>query len=80
METWWSLTHTRNRRSSININVGSIPKEMIYDIFFNPGTRRLIKVNSQGINAAMALTEDINVRKQLLIDSGIISNPFNLAD
>jgi len=60
--------------------LGSIPKELIYDSFFNPATRRLVRVTSEGIDYAMSLTEDINVRKQLLIESGIISNPFNLKD
>ena len=51
---------------------------MIYDIFFNPATRRLIQVTPEGIEYARSLTEDINVRKQLMIDSGIISNPYNV--
>ena len=60
--------------------LGSIPKEMIYDVFFNPVTRRLVRVTPEGIDYAMSLTEDINVRKKLLIDSGILSNPFKLKD
>lgn len=53
---------------------------MVYDIFFNPATRRLIQVTPEGIDYAMSLTEDIKVRKDLLIKSGILSNPFNLKD
>lgn len=72
----------------ININrsfrrfkgLGSISKDMIYDVFFNPGTRRLVQVTPEGIDYAMSLTEDIDTRKKLLIGSGIISNPFNLED
>lgn len=60
--------------------LGSIPKDMVYDIFFNPKTRRLIQVTPEGIDYAMSLTEDIKVRKDLLIKSGILSNPFNLKD
>ena len=60
--------------------LGSIPKEMIYDVFFNPKTRRLIQVTPEGIDYAMSLTEDIKVRKDLLIKSGILSNPFKLKD
>jgi len=60
--------------------LGSIPKEMIYDVFFNPATRRLIQVTPEGIEYAMSLTEDIKVRKNLLIESGILSNPFKLKD
>ena len=53
---------------------------MVYDIFFNPATRRLIQVTPEGIDYAMSLTEDIKVRKNLLIESGILSNPFKLGD
>lgn len=53
---------------------------MIYDVFFNPATRRLVQVTPEGIDYAMSLTEDINIRKKLLIDSGILSNPFKLKD
>ena len=81
-------TDTNGVPIGININksfrrfkgLGSIPKEMIYDVFFNPVTRRLIQVTPEGIDYAMSLTEDIEVRKKLLIELGIISNPFNLED
>jgi len=53
---------------------------MIYDIFFNPNTRRLIQITPEGMEFAMSLTEDIEVRKKLLIDSGILSNPYDLKD
>ena len=60
--------------------LGSLPREMIYDVFFNPKTRKLIQVTPEGIEYAMSLTEDIKVRKDLLIKSGILSNPFKLKD
>lgn len=60
--------------------LGSIPKEMVYDVFFNPSTRKLIQITPEGIEYAMSLTEDINVRKKLLTDSGIITNPYKLED
>ena len=53
---------------------------MIYDVFYNPATRKLIQETPEGIDYAMSLTEDIKVRKNLLIESGILSNPFNLKD
>lgn len=53
---------------------------MIYDVFFNPLTRKQVQVTPEGIDYAMSLTEDINVRKKLLIDAGILSNPFKLKD
>ena len=58
--------------------LGSIPKEMIYDIFFNPKTRKLIQVTPEGIDYAMSLTENIDVRKKLMTDAGILSNPYNV--
>ena len=51
---------------------------MIYDIFFNPATRRLIQVTPEGLDYFMSLVEDIDVRKDLMINKGIISNPYNL--
>ena len=51
---------------------------MIYDIFFNPKTRKLIQVTSEGIDYAMSLTENIDVRKKLMTDAGILSNPYNV--
>jgi len=53
---------------------------MIYDVFFNPATRKLIQVTPEGIDYAMSLTENISTRKDLLIESGILSNPFKLKD
>lgn len=60
--------------------LGSIPKELIYDAFFNPATRRLIQVTPEGIEYAMQLTEDINARKSLLREAGILTNPYNFID
>ena len=60
--------------------LGTLCKDMIYDVFFNPVTRRLVQVTPEGIDYAMSLTENIDVRKKLLIDSGILSNPFKLKD
>lgn len=51
---------------------------MIYDVFFNPATSKLVQVTPEGIDYAMSLTEKIEVRKNLLIESGILSNPFKL--
>ena len=60
--------------------LGSIPKDLIYDAFFNPATRRLVQVTPEGIDYAMSLTEDINERKKLLYNAGIITNPYNFND
>lgn len=68
------------RRSYINTTVGSIPKEEIYNAFYNPATRRLVQVTPDGIDYFMSLVEDIGVRKDLLYKAGILGNPFNLKD
>ena len=52
----------------------------VYDSFYNPATRRLILVTPEQIDYAMALNEDINKRKNLLFEKGILSNPYNFKD
>lgn len=60
--------------------LGAFNKEQIYDIFYNPATRKLVQVTPEGLDYAMKLTEDIGERKNLLISSGIISNPYGFTD
>ena len=52
----------------------------MYDSFYNPATRRLIQVTTDGIDYTMQLVEDINTRKKLLFDKGILSNPYGFSD
>ena len=60
--------------------LGAFNKDQIYDIFYNPATRKLVQVTPEGMDYAMKLTENINERKNLLIEAGIISNPYNFTD
>jgi DNA gyrase subunit B len=60
--------------------LGSIPKDEVYNAFYNPATRRLIQVTPDGIDYFMSLVEDIDKRKELLYNNGILGNPFNLID
>ena len=60
--------------------LGSISKCDIYDSYYNPMTRRLIQITPDNIDYAMSLTENIDTRKLLLRQSGIISNPYNFTD
>lgn len=60
--------------------LGSIPKELIYDSFYNPSTRRLIQVTPDGIDYFLSLVEDIDIRKDLLVQSGILGDPYNLSN
>lgn len=52
----------------------------VYDAFFNPKTRRLIQITPDGLDYAKKLNEDINERKNLLFNQGILSNPYNFND
>ena len=72
--------HAKIRRLGINITVGSLDKNDVYDSFYNPATRRLIQVTTEGIDYSMQLVEDINARKKLLFDKGILSNPYGFSD
>lgn len=60
--------------------LGSMNSDEVHKAFFNPITRKLIQVTPENISEAMALTEDIEVRKKLLWDAGILTNPFGLND
>lgn len=60
--------------------LGSIPQVEVYNAFYNPSTRRLIQITPEGIDYFMSLVEDINIRKDLLFNSGVLGNPFNLTD
>lgn len=60
--------------------LGSLNKEDIYDVFYNPATRRLVQITPEGVDYSMGLMEDINNRKALLYEEGILSNPYNFLD
>lgn len=60
--------------------LGSLNKPDIYDVFFDETKRRLFQVVPDGAEYAMKLVEDINVRKQLLFNKGILTNPYNFTD
>lgn len=60
--------------------LGAFNKEEIYDIFYNPATRKLIQITPEGLDYSMKLTEDIIERKKLLFNAGILSNPYNFTD
>lgn len=71
-------THYSSRRAIININVGSLNPNEIYDAFYNPNTRRLIQVTLDNIDYAQSLVEQVQSRRNLLTQSGILTNPYNL--
>lgn len=62
--------------------LGSLSPETgeVEDVFFNESTRRIVKITPEGIDYATSLNEDINSRKQLLSDKGILTNPYNFKD
>lgn len=59
-------------------NVGEMNAPQIYDAFFDPSKRRLIKVTPEGIERALDLARSLDERRQLLTDHGILTNPYNL--
>lgn len=60
--------------------LGSLSKMDVYDAYFNPATRRLVRVTTENLEYAMSLVEDINQRKDLLYNAGILSNPYGFTD
>lgn len=60
--------------------LGAFNKDQIYDIFYNPVTRKLVQVTPEGMDYAMKLTENVDERKNLLVGAGIISNPYGFTD
>jgi len=60
--------------------LGSLDKEEVYDAFYNTKTRRLFQVIPEGAGYAMKLVEDIDARKNLLYQKGILTNPYNFTD
>lgn len=60
--------------------LGSLDKEEVYDAFYNTKTRRLFQVVPEGAGYAMKLVEDIDARKNLLYQKGILTNPYNFTD
>ena len=68
------------RRLYVKTTVGSLDKEEVYDAFYNHDTRRLFQVVPEGAGYAMKLVEDINERKNLLYQKGILTNPYNFTD
>jgi DNA gyrase/topoisomerase IV subunit B len=60
--------------------LGSLDQDDVYNAFYNENTRRLFKIVPDGASYSMKLVEDIDTRKQLLKDKGILTNPFKLKD
>ena len=62
--------------------LGSLTPESgeVYDAFYNPQTRRLIQITPEGLDYSRKLNENINERKKLLFDKGILSNPYGFDD
>lgn len=58
--------------------LGSIPKNQVYDSFFNPITRKLLRVTPEGMDVAMKLIESNEARKKFLTERGIVTNPFGV--
>lgn len=73
-------TRARNRRPGVKVNVGALEQEDVHYSFFNENTRRLIRVTPEFADYAMSLVENIDDRKQLMFEKGILTNPYNFTD
>jgi DNA gyrase/topoisomerase IV subunit B len=62
--------------------LGSLTPESgeIEEVFFDKSKRRLIQITPDGLDYMMKLNEDIDERKKLLFNNGILSNPYNFTD
>jgi DNA gyrase/topoisomerase IV subunit B len=60
--------------------LGQLNASDVYDVFYDESKRRLFRIVPDGMDYAMKLVEDINARKQLLINKGILTNPYNFMD
>lgn len=58
--------------------VGEMSQTQIYDAFYDKSKRRLIKVTPEGAENAQELVREVNERKKLLTDNGILTNPYNV--
>ena len=76
----WRISHIKSWRLNVNKTVGSLNAPDVYSAFYDIEKRRLFRVTTDGINYSMKLVEDINTRKKLLYDKGILSNPYNFTD
>jgi DNA gyrase/topoisomerase IV subunit B len=60
--------------------LGSLDDEDVYKSFFDHSTRKLVQVTPDYMDYAMGLVEDIDKRKKLLFDEGVLTNPYNFTD
>ena len=60
--------------------LGALEQTDVYNAFYDESKRRLYQIVPDGIDFAMKLVEDIDTRKQLLYNKGILTNPFNFTD
>ena len=60
--------------------LGGLNREEASLAFFNSSTSKIITVTTEGIDYSMGLVEDINNRRQLLINHNILTNPYNFND
>ena len=60
--------------------LGSLDNPDVYKSFFDHSTRKLVQVTPEYMDYAMGLVEDINERKKLLFNEGVLTNPYNFTD
>jgi DNA gyrase/topoisomerase IV subunit B len=58
--------------------LGEMSRIQVYDAFYDKTKRRLIKVTPEGLEKAQELVRNLDERKKLLSENGILTNPYNL--
>lgn len=53
-------------------------RTQVYDAFYDQSKRRLIRVTPEGLERAQELVRNLDERKRLLSENGILTNPYNL--
>src|SRR5574344_972057 len=69
-----------SKKTSYLKGLGSIEKGDVGSVFFNENTRKLIRITPEGLDYMLDLNEDINIRKKLMFDKGILTNPYGFND
>ena len=74
------ISRIKSRQPNVNITVGALDQQDVYNAFYDVSKRRLFRVTTDGIEISMKLVENIDSRKQLLRDKKILTNPYNFTD
>lgn len=82
INTGFPLDMDEKKHYSRYKGLGSLCPETgeVEDAFFNTNTRKLLRITPEGLDYALGLNENIDSRKQLLSNKGILTNPYKFND